>query len=616
MTARGRMMALAALTSAVPVIAADELTGEISLGYREVSVSGDTAAYATDINLDDGPRLFRAAATYRRDVPGGNLPDRVEVELSGLGGDPFEQARLDVRKYGQWHFQAGRRKSDYAYDDILVLPELASIQGSTGGDFHRYDFQRVRDDVSLDVTLSDRASAAIAFERYGRHGESTTTLDVSRDEFELEKPIDEEMELLRGVFRYRWDNATVSFEERLREFSSDSAIFLIGSSEGQNTDDLATLASFFLAQPYELRGHEHVLRVNTQPGDRVELDVAAILGAIDMTTHVDETVRGVAFDGAQLVSDHSGGGSAERDTEVIDVDLSFAVSERLNVTAGVARRVLRQDASMEFTGDGGGASDWDITTTSLEVGVQYAASRELTVAAGVYGDRRDVAVLVESEGSEPVPNAQDTDANGFYASIDYRSGDRFSVRASVNDADYDDPFTLATATSSSRYRLRARYAISDGLALTGSHSRTESLNAPSGWSSDIRQTTLRLVYTAGNWMVAAGASDHDGRRQADRLVVGGFRTDLIPVAWAADTSSADLSVSFTSPDRWRVGGAYRRYDNDGSLDVERDELSLFAGMQLPQGYSLQLRYRDIEYLEGGIEHYDAGIAEIAVGVSF
>lgn len=610
-------LAAASVAVLVPIMPlAAELSGEVSVGYRNVSIDGDVSKYEEDINLDDGPRLFHASVTYQPEMPDGQGPDLVEVEFTGVGGDPFERARLDVRKYGSWRFSAGRWRSDYVYDDILVRPENASISGSTGGDFHHFDFERVRDDVSLDMTFNERASATLGFERYARRGESTTTLDISRDEFELEKPVDEEMQVLLAAFHYRWDKVALSLEERVRDFESDSTIFLAGFSAGENPSDLTTVSSFFLEQPYELTGHEHVLRVDAWPVSRLELGFAAAFGNVDMQTSADEESRGVGFTGAPFVTDDSGSGVADRDTSIFELDLSYTFSDRLSLSAGAARRGFDQSASMTFTAAGGGSSDWDIATSSFDAGLQFAASRNLTVSAGWYGDRRDVESNIVQAGGTPARTDADTDTNGFYATIDYRTGERFSMRASVNENDIDDPFTLASATDSTRYRLRARYAFDNGLTITAAHSSTDSANAPSGWSSDIRQTTLRLTYASKRWVLSAGASDYSGTRRADRLVIGGTRADLFPIAWGADSSTVDASVIYNFSERWRFGGAFRRYDNDGSLNVDRDFLSAFAELRLPSNYSLRLNFRDVEYVEGDIEWFDAHIAEFALGVSF
>ena len=55
---------------------------------------------------------------------------------------PVRDIHFGVRKYGAYHLRLDRRRSEYFYDDTILPATLASFSGSTGGDFHRFDFER------------------------------------------------------------------------------------------------------------------------------------------------------------------------------------------------------------------------------------------------------------------------------------------------------------------------------------------------------------------------------------------------------------------------------------------------------------------------------------------
>ena len=611
-----RKLAVCTSMIASAPLLADEISGEFSLGWRDVSVDGDVSKYDEDINLGEGPRLFGAAIAYRAADPDGKLPHFVSIDVEGIGGDPFESMRLEARHYGSWRFRASRLTSDYAYDDLLVLPANASIEGSTGGDFHRFDFERVRDEVALDVALSEQADLTLGFDRYSKHGESTTTIDVQRDEFELDRPIDEEMQRLRAGFVYRWDRVTVSVEEQLNDYESDSRAFLPGFSTGENPDDLATLDLYFLDQPYEYREHAHIARVNARPSDRWRLKAAVSLSSLDMDVGASERAQGIDFTGSPFATEETGAGTAARDTAIYDAGASFSLNERLELTAGVARREFDQDAETRFGTAGGGQSDWAIDTTSYDLGVLFAASRALSLSAGWYGDRRDVRVDRQATGGAPLRNREDTDSGGFYARIEYRPDDRFSLRASINENDIDDPFTLATATDARRLRIRARYSFDNGISISADHSRTDLDNAVASWSTDTRQSGLRLSYATADLSVSLGAWVLDGSRHFERLVTGGTRQDLFDVDYSADTTYADAALRWTLDERWQLGGAWRHYDNDGDFPVNRDDLEGFVEIALPREYALRLSWREVDFEEDRIETYDARILEAAVRLAF
>ena len=527
------------------------------MGWREVSVSGSEAKYDEDINLPSGPRLVDATLRFEAADRAGQWPDVIAIDVSNLGAEPYENLRLEIREFGAYRLHAERRRSDYFYDDIIVLPENASITGSTGGDFHRFDFERVRDNVSLDVDLNDRAQLGLGIERFEKRGSSTTTLDVQRDEFELDKPINETMQVWRIGFGYRWDKVALTLEERVSDYENRSELFLPGFSLGENSADPTTLDFFFLDQPYDYRSYEHTARLTATPMPRLQLSFGAVASNLELDAAAEERSQGVGFTGAPFTTDVAGSGGIDRDVTLFDIDGSYTVNDRLQLTAGARRHRLEQAGRVPFGDDQGGQSSWDIDNTGYELGVLFAATPAITVSAGWRGERRDVDVSLTPQMTATSRESRDTDSDGFYTSLDYRPRDNVTLTASVDDASLDDPYSLASPTSSTRYRLRGRYRFDNGLLVTASHSRTKRDNDTSQWADDSEQSDLRLSYASERLMLSVGASIVDLSRDYERLVTGGSRQDLFSVAYAADTSFIDAAVSYRLRDALTIGGNYR-----------------------------------------------------------
>ena len=246
-------------------------TGHVSVGYREVDVSGDEGKYKQHVNLDDGARLFDLGMVFQpdrdADAPAG-MPDRVELNASGLGGDPYESVRLRVQRYGTYRITYDHRSSDYFYEDLLLAPEEASVEQSTGGDFHHFDFERKRDTLALDLDLSSRATLNLGFARYDKRGDSTTVLDVEREEFELDKPIDESLDRYEIGFTYDWDHVTLTLGQTWQEYDNDSSVFLPGFSPGSEPSAPTSLDLFFLDQPYGFTSSDQHVSVQVRPSSR------------------------------------------------------------------------------------------------------------------------------------------------------------------------------------------------------------------------------------------------------------------------------------------------------------------------------------------------------------
>ncbi len=597
----------------MPAVAAEtDISGQLAVGWRTVSVSGARNKYDEDINLEDGPRLFEASLVIRRDRDGSLQPDRVEFSARNLGGDPFENIRLDIRRYGAYSFSAERRRSAWFYDDLLVRPEDASIAGSTGGDFHRFNIERVRDDLSLNVQLNPRAKLLMGFDRYVKTGDSTTTLDISRDEFELDKPVDEAMQSWRLGLEYRWQDTLLLLEERTSDYENNATVFLPGFSMGEDPADATTLDFYFLDTPYTYRNREHAARLRSRLTDRLRLSAAAVLGQLDLDTTVDERAQGVAFNGAPLQTDASGGGNIERDSAAVDLDLTYALNSQLSLSAGILHRKLEQDGNVSFTDSEGGRASWDIRHQGLELGLSWQATADLAIAAGWQTTRRDVDASKLQAGEAALDLAADNDADDLYVSVDYRVNRRLSLHASINDQSHDNPYSLASAADLTRLNLRARYRDERGTQATLSHTRSDRDNDLGQWSAEVRQTTLRISHSIADVMLSLGSSWIENSQDYRRLVSGGSRQELFDIRYLADTSYVDAGLRWQVDERWSLGGHWRQYDNDGSFNVSRDDWRAFVDVALPRNFALSFSYRDIRYDEDALETYDAGIFEAAI----
>ena len=164
-----------------------ELNGYFKFGYRFVDTSGAETRYMQDINLQKGVRLFDFSLHY---VPAEQLKgffDRLDVVASNFGGDPFETLHINIQKYGKYSFRYNRRKSTYFYAD--------RIESSPGllYDHHTFNFDRVADTGTLKVWIGNNVDLFLNFNRYTKKGESTTTFDINRIEFEFDKPIQEDL---------------------------------------------------------------------------------------------------------------------------------------------------------------------------------------------------------------------------------------------------------------------------------------------------------------------------------------------------------------------------------------------------------------------------------------
>jgi hypothetical protein len=609
--------ALVCASVALPVLAQnDDFSGEIRVGYRSVDVGGSETKFREDIDLDDGPRLFELSFDFTPDAEGesGLLVDRVYLDVDNFGGDPFETLSLGVQRFGRFDFRYDRRKSEYFYQDVYLGHP----------DFHTFDFERVRDSADLDLDLSERATLTFGFDRFTKKGESTTTLDLQRDEFEFDKPVDESMNAYHVGFSYAWDDVTLTVEERFRDYENLYEIFLPGQSPGEDTADTAVLDFYFLDQPYEYTSQEHVVRVVAKPGDWI-VRGQALLQSLDLDLDASERGAGTGFTGAPFGIDQTGSGEIDRDLDQFDVDVSYLVNDRWAVIGGAYRRNLDQEGDFLF-GGGQNRGTWDIETTGIEAGVEVAATTAVTVTGGVRWENREVEhgaleAGLPGEGIDEL-DAVETDHTGFFGTLSFRPvGSTFRMTADVDSSSYDDPFTEISPTDRLRWRLRGEYGLGNGFSLAGSYTSHSSENDDTGWDATYDQANLRLAYTTPALSASLGYGLVDVERTIDQTVTtlpgfgGGAVLPLPVIDYDLDTDFIDGRVRWRASPLWVVGGSFRLYDNSGSFGVERDDLRAFVDYLFPAGYTAGLAYRTVDYSEdaSSLEDYDADIIELSVG---
>lgn len=608
---------LAAVLAVVPAWTVAASGGEIALGWRDVAVDGERAKYRQHVNLGDGVRLMDFRYDWHRAPPRANgnesglTPDRLLVRLADLGGDPYERWDLEARRAGRYRARLSRQESEYFYEDLLVLPENASAEASTGGDFRHFDLRRTRDRADLTVEASERATLQLGFDRYRKRGDATTVLDIEREEFELERPVDETMESLSAAVSYAWDKVTATFTERFTRFDYASSQFLPSSSAGSEPDAPSELTLFFLDQPYDLDSREHRLDVRARPLPRLTVDVSGLLGEMDVDLAARERSQGIGFQGAPFSRDLSGEGDIDQDRSLYDLSAAYQLGRRVAVFAGLRRAELDQSGASRFEGAAG--SDWDVDTSRLEGGVELTPSARVTLALGWTTERRETRYRQQSPDTLDTDDVA-TDADGYFLRLTYRPSPRADLLVSVEDNSIDDPFSLASPTDSNRYRVRARYRWDSGLSASASYLSTRRDNDTTGWNADSDELDLRLAYDGTRLYWSAGYARIELNRSVDALVLGGARQALFAIDYGAEANVTDATLGWRLAGETTLGASLRRYDNGGSFAVDRDDYRVFTSGRLGDRYRWGLSWRRIDFAEGGIEDFDADMVELQFGL--
>jgi len=586
--------------------------GRFVIGYRDISVDGQTNKYREDINLDDGPRLMDLDFSLTPDGTLGEFVDRIQLDIDELGGEPFESIRLGVQKFGRFDFEYNRWESDYFYNDQLFPADQVSTRNAIAGDFHTFDFRRVRDRAELDINLNKRAALTFGFDRYSKTGESTTTLDISRDEFELDRPIHEDSFTYNVGFQYAWDKVTLALDERYREYDNGYEIFLPGQSVGDPGNN-TVLDFYFLDQPYSFESWDHTVRVVATPTDRFTVRASGTVQNLDLDLTASEESGGIGFNGSPLSSDATGAGEINRDTDLFDLDLTYVLTDNWALVGGYYMRNLDQDGTFLFDGVLR-SGRWEIETDGFEAGVQWIATNDLSLTVGVRYESRDI----NHGAAEDAPidiEKETTDNDGYFGTLAWRPMKGLNFTLDYEDSSIDDPFTLASPTDRSRTRATGRYTADNGFWVSGTYQMSEYKNDNSSWDADHDLGTLRIGYNSDRVNAQFGYS----LVQVDQAILSDVNgTALFDIAYSLDSDFFDGLIRFRATDNLWIGGEFRLYENDGYFAVERDDYRAFGEYHFDGGYLVRLSYRTIDYNETdyNFDDYDADIFDFGVGLTW
>jgi hypothetical protein len=584
----------------------DNFSGSFMLGYRMVDTDGVETKYKEDINLDKGPRLFHFKMHYE---PTGDMKkffDRLDVRVYNFGGDPYESMGIDVVKYGKYKFKYDRRKSAYYYHDML-----------DAHDYHTFNFDRINDSGLLKIWLGKKAHVYMDFNRYTKKGESVTTFDFNRVEFEFEKPVDEEStEVTLGLsYSSKWFG--VVLEEKIQNYENMNTLYLPGYADGGAYARYpSAMYSYNLGQPYDMDSYTHSARFTLNPMKNLLLRGRAQLSKQDTEISYYEDAWGLDYMGYEFMYANSGEGEFTREIQLYDLDISYILSDKLAIIGAARYNNFEQTGSMTVNGE---YMPMELTyeTGGVEAGIQYQASSKLGFTLGFRMEKRDVEDEIEIE-EENAP----TERTGFFGNIKLKLSKAFKLTADYQYGTYENPLTLISPTDFHRFRLTAKYHKKE-FYINGSYLMTISESDQDGtmWESNKNQLNLRLGYHGKKMSGYAGYALIDITREGDRVIAyppawsGGSGSFMWDILFEGQSNLFDAYLHFKIDTAWGVGGYFNYYQNKGSWELTRNTFKAFLKYQSPCGIIGQLNYWMVDFKEeeAGLNDYKANIFEISFG---
>jgi hypothetical protein len=589
-------------------------TGNLKFGYRFVDTSGAYTKYKEDINLREGAYLNTFSLSYTPEETLKTFFDRLDISVRNLGIEPFQTFNLTVQKYGLYKFQWDRRKSTYFYAD------QTQFDGHLY-DMHTFDFDRTMDSASFSFDATDNIKLFASYFGFSKKGNSVTTLDINRIEFEFDKPIEENSDEIAVGVDVHIKSVSFVFEERIRKYENTNSYFLPGAADGgEGASYPSSLNYFHLDQPYDLKSNTHTFKINAKPINSLLIKGVAQISDLDMDLEYSEETAGTNYLGRPFDYSLSGKGEFSRKIGLYDLDLTYLVTHKLAFVGAVRSHNFKQEGSMTIDGEKM-TTEPKFNTLGIEAGLQYQFSSKFGLTFGYRNEKRKL----EGEELETVNYEDNTTRNGIFGTLQWTPSRTFNLTFDHQYGSYDNPYTVASPMSFNRTRAAAKLRMQEfygSASILFEKSKNDLYDEL--WKSRKNQFNVRAGYNDETIKAFAGLALIDVKHSGDRAVAyppgwsGPGGTFLWEILYEGKSTLWDFYLAWDLNDQWGLGAYANFYKNTGFWEIKRTTFKAYVEYEFITGLAAELAYRIVDYKEAqsGFNDYKANIFEISFGYSW
>lgn len=379
------------------------ITQSYELGYRFNSVSGDIDQYRSVVNYGNGIRFLGSSLTVNSKDGHGKWFDEISLTTLGLGGDPYENATLRVRKNGLYEYDMTWRMDDYFNPGLTI----------SGGD-HLMNTTRVLQDHDLTLLPQSKIRFHVGYSRNSDRGPALSTaqeFNASGEAF----PVFENVRQLWNEYRLGLDGDFAGFHftllRRWEYYADDSPYSSAGVFSALNPNDSTVLQQF--SRPQTLHGRSPTWMGNLFTHRKLwgmTARAAYTKGVGDFA--LDEFAGGLGQFGSPVTRQIAVGGEAQRPDFIGDLTLNLFPESKVTVSNSTtvnSERISGDSVYSEVdTGANLGSTLYfqylGVRTIVNSSDIDYRATNWFGVYAGYdYSDRS--VTTIQGQGPFQVPSA-------------------------------------------------------------------------------------------------------------------------------------------------------------------------------------------------------------------
>lgn len=448
-----------------------ENTGSVTFGYRFTDVNGYRPKFQELFNLREGPRLLDFSLFGKAKDGENRFADDYSLTASGIGGDPFASAQLNVRKNRVYDLRVNFRQSYYYWDrnDAAALPSGQS--GNTSN--HNWATVRKLGSVNLLVHATNNLKFSFEYYRNTRNGATFTTRSMDyfgssatwgsfarADPYYLFAPISEESNRITGGIDYTVKNWTVhyrlgyqTFDDAVNGQNLTSPLLSINVNDASTRKEPLNGASWVDTRRLTTPVSEFSYTGKIMP--RLEARGSYLFYRYSGPASLNMSMDGIARTNSAGTTDApyaislSTRAHVTEPNQVLDQGFTFKVKEWWSTMFDYRYSHFTVDSDAQFrsvngttvvTGDS--LNQWRIAAHTLDLNMAFTPMSSLLLRAGIRYLNTDIRMLQD----KVVDTTRTKHINTVWpiGSIYYQPSKMFTVRADVESSTNGTSYTRVT----------------------------------------------------------------------------------------------------------------------------------------------------------------------------
>ena len=467
------------------VVGGFENTGSVTTGYRFTDVSGYAPKYQELFDLNSGFRLLDFSLFGKAQPGESRFADSYSLTLSGLGGDPFANAQLTVRKNNLYDLRVNFSQSYYYWNqnDAAALP--SGLDGLTNN--HNWATVRKMGSVNLLIHATKNLRFSLEAYRNTRDGmtETTRSLDyfgssstwgafARANPYLMIAPLNEETTRVAGGIDYTRGGWTLHYRIGYQSFmDAINGNNITSPQRSINIDDRTTAAELAKGISYtDFRRLSTPVSEFSYTGKltkRLEARGGYMYYRYQGPASLDMSFDGTARTNTAGTADApyaislATTANVTEPNHVIDQGFTYKITEWWSALLDYRYSRFTEDSAADFrvvnaaaVTAGLSSNQWMVGASSFDFNMAFSPTASLLVRTGVRYLKEDVENL--SDGVIDPLATKRIKSVWPLASLYYQPSKMLTVRADVQEINTGTPYTAISPhiDVGGRYTVRFR----------------------------------------------------------------------------------------------------------------------------------------------------------------